>query len=56
MSWEPSIVRFNFALVSWKQSASSPFGFQIAHIVNLETSHLLEVIFSLAKLVNVGFT
>ena len=56
MSWEPSIVSFNFVHGPPKQSALSPFGFQVARIINLETSHLVEVIFSLPKSVSVGFT
>lgn len=64
MSWESSIVRFilffivrfNFVHEPPKQSVPSPFGFQAAHIINLEISHLVEVIFSLPKSVTVGFT
>ena len=56
MSWEPSIVRFNFVHEPPKQSVLGPFGFQAAHIINLEVGHLGEVIFSLPKSVSVGFT
>lgn len=56
MSWESSIVGFNCAHIYPKQSVPSLLDFWIAHAVNLKTSHLEEVIFSLDKLENVGFT